>query len=202
MLTIKGIIAGLTLAVFVGPSFFYLVRVGVNRGFTSAASFAAGIFLSDATLVALMYFGFKDILNNALFQRGFSLVAGILILALGIKWSFGSTKMKKVKKLGLGSMPALFLKGFAINFLNPFTILLWIAVLATVGLSGSDSKEYLQFFVAALLTIFAMDILKAWYANVLGKWLTDKYLQIINRVVGVVFLALSLKLLWFFYQSF
>lgn len=201
MIVLKGILAGLILSVFVGPSFFYLVRVGVNKGFKSAAVFAAGIFLSDATMVLLMYLGFRDILDEPPFQRGFSLVAGSLIMALGIKWTFKKVNVHKVKKMAFASLPALFVKGFGINFLNPFTILLWITVLASVGLSSDDGKDYLLFFTAALLTIFGMDVLKAWYANALGKWLTERYLQYINRLLGIVFILLSFRFLWFFYST-
>jgi threonine/homoserine/homoserine lactone efflux protein len=200
ILVLKGILAGIILAVFVGPSFFYLVRVGVNKGFKAATIFASGIFASDATLVILMYLGFKDILNNEVFQKGFALVAGALILAMGIKWTFGKTRVKQIKKMGISSLPALFIKGFALNFLNPFTILLWITVLATVGLSNADGKDYLTFFLAALLTIFTMDILKAWYANVLGNILNEKLLGNINRILGIIFIVMSIRFLWFFYE--
>ena len=49
----EGIALGLFLALFIGPSFFYLIQVGITKGFKSAAFFALGIALSDLALLIL-----------------------------------------------------------------------------------------------------------------------------------------------------
>jgi len=198
---LQGIGVGLLLMLFVGPSFFYLIRVGISKGFASAFYFALGIMLSDLVLLTLIIKGLSRYFDNPVFQQVFSVVAGVLIVGIGIHALISKAKISATSFDAKAHQKAWYaLKGFGINILNPFTVMLWIAVIGTVELKNDYSATEYQVFVAAVLgTILVMDSLKAYLANYLGKILTQSMLTRVNRVLGFVFLVLGFRLLYHFY---
>ena len=50
---LSGITFGLALALMVGPVFFALIQTSLHEGFRAGSFFATGVFISDASLIAL-----------------------------------------------------------------------------------------------------------------------------------------------------
>jgi threonine/homoserine/homoserine lactone efflux protein len=205
LLLLKGFLVGLILMLFVGPSFFYLIRIGITQGFAHAASFAFGVILSDLFLLLIIIRGLSGYFESVYFQMIFSLIAGLLILTIGV--------LSLVKKMGIPQKDQIdkpikrhertwfVVKGFGINILNPFTALVWITVIGTVEIKWAfTSQEYPVFIGGVLLTVFSLDVLKAYLANYLGKLINEKTLRNVNRILGIVFLVLGFRLLYHFYQ--
>lgn len=207
---IKGIQAGVILALMAfGPSFFYMIRVGIKKGFKEAALFALGIALSDVLMIVLILLGLGPFFKLPIVQEVFSLVTGCAILVLGIVYLFrkphvpaenGAENKRKVIDLPFYMYT---IKGFSINLLNPFTFLIWVAVTSTIVVNTSFTNiEFAEFFVAVIAVILFFDVLKAYFANWLGKVITDKVLHIIDRCLGVVFILLSFRLFYHFVELF
>ena len=54
MIYLQGVLYGITLALLIGPVFFALLRVSIERGFTSGAWMALGIAVSESFIIALV----------------------------------------------------------------------------------------------------------------------------------------------------
>jgi threonine/homoserine/homoserine lactone efflux protein len=197
---LEGVLVGAFLMLFTGPSFFYLIKVGISKGFTSAAFFAAGIFLSDILLVSVIFFGISNFYDEAWFQKSFSLGAGLIILSIGISMLTKRPKEVLEKKVETGVNNVYYLlKGFGINAMNPFTFMVWVGVLGALGLQKEYSNnEYLLFFIGILSTIFFTDLSKAYLANKLGGLLNNRLIFRINRILAFVFIVLGIRLLYYF----
>lgn len=203
-LIFKGVFVGFILMLFVGPSFFYLIRVGITYGFRSAAGFALGIIISDLLFLVLIIRGLSDYFDNLLFQQVFSLCAGIMILLIGIyslvkkiNLHIDTLEEKSAKKDIFGY----FIKGLLINSLNPFTFMVWLAVIGSVELKWNlNSSEYPIFVGSLLITVFCLDVLKAYGANYLGRIINAKTLSAVNRILGGIFIFLGCRLLYHFYK--
>lgn len=197
---IEAFVLGLFLMLFVGPSFFYLVKVGIEKGFSSAAFFALGIVVSDLLFVLIIVFGLGHLLNSLIFKQIFSIAASVVIFGIGIKLLFFnkvSITPKTIDKL----KPAQFaLKGFAINIINPFSFMIWFGVLGTISLKRDFSSNQLGIFIGVLLaTILLADFAKALAANYIGSLINSKSMVLINKALGVIFIVLSFRLFYFFY---
>jgi len=83
----EGIILGLLLAFSLGPGFFALINTGIIHGFKSGAALAIGIFLSDLTLVVLIFIllalGAQGILSSQKSQSFIGVVGGIVLIVYG-----------------------------------------------------------------------------------------------------------------------
>lgn len=196
---------GFVLTVFIGPSFFYLIKVSLDKGFIPAVFFALGIILSDFAMIFLIFLGFSELLESRLFQEIFSFSSGIVLIALGVISLFKQRLSSNVSPI-FDSNHMLFwytLKGIVINGLNPFTFMIWIGIVGGVGVHQNyGTKELKVFFMGLLSVILCADILKAYLANRIKGLLNEKLIRRIQRVLAVIFIILGLRLILLFIKLF
>jgi threonine/homoserine/homoserine lactone efflux protein len=202
MVIIEGIGTGLLLSLFIGPSFFYLIKISLIKGWFAAIRFALGIMLSDVILIGFINMGLSSLLENLMIQQVFAFFAGSIILVMGILSVWVPSKAVKTEEVTTtGSQLSFVVKGFSINFFNPFTIGVWVGVLGTLQMSYSKTDN-LEFFLATVVfTILLMDIAKAYSASYLSRKINDALLVKINRGLGAIFIILGLRLYWFLIET-
>lgn len=199
---VEGLKYGLFLMLLIGPSFFYMIGVGIREGFVKAFGFAIGIMISDVALILIIYLGLSQFFETEWFNRFFSLTAGVVLVVIGIQYLMMSGKEAQFDKRQNNlhkTFPAYIIKGVAINLINPFSIMLWIGVLGNVALrKGYEGDDFYYFAGGLVLTILLMDTLKAYAANGLSKILNERNMRRLDKALGVVFLILSVRFFYFF----
>ena len=198
----NGILFGLLLTLMIGPVFFALIQTSIERGFASGSSMALGIALSDAVYVFSASLGVAVLASSPSFQGWLGLVGGIIMLVFGI-----GNFQKKIKEdrshNSNSSGSNLFrqvVKGFLLNGINPFVLLFWFGVAALNYNFTLEQK--VAFFSGILLTVLLTDLLKAYTANKLRRWLTPKFMLRMNKLVGIALIIFSIKLFYFAYEIF
>ncbi len=209
MAVLEGIKYGLILTIMIGPSFFYLIRISLIKGFTKAVAFAVGILLTDILFVFSIFFGLSKLFQNTNLQIYASLVGGIILIVMGLQYLKSSkkhdTNLKDAPKsikynLGLFGYA---LQGILINGFNPFTIILWVGILASVMAEHQyKTNDFLLFAIGVLGVVVSSDMLKAFLANKIAKVLNERLLQIADRILGVVFIFLSIRFFYFFAENY
>lgn len=195
---LSGLTLGLALALSLGPSFFALIQTSTKRGFKPALALAFGIFLSDVLCVFLAYFGVAQFFDNPQNKLYIGLIGGTVLVMFGF---FSVFQKRKVEEGNLEvkavSLPLYATKGFFLNLLNPVVIGLWMACVVTV----SSNKEYefihiLLFFIISLATVFFTDVLKAYSANKISNYLSEKVLRIVSIIAGVILMISGLIMIY------
>ncbi len=197
-----GVLVGLILVLFVGPAFFYLIKVSLERGFLSASIFALGIIVSDLLLITLIYYGFSNVLESKLFQQIFSLSSGLVLIGLGFFTFAKDINKKKDLEIEKGHHPFwYFFKGMFINGINPFTLMIWLGVVGAVGVRQTYSEvEFRYFFMGLLSMILFADIIKAYFAHKIKLLLNDRLIRKVNRFLAIIFIVLGLRMILFFFD--
>jgi len=188
---IEGIILGLTLSVFFsfGPALVAEIQTSIHRGFWAAVLLAFGVFLSDASIVFLGFIGAVQIFENNKTILGF--IGGIILIIFGIVTyrrkavidvESNNSELKQKNPIFLTYI----LKGFFINFTNPFIWIFWMGVV--VGYTGSYGGVILTgvvFFTTTLGMVFMIDMLKIFSAYKVKKYIQTHNIVWINRFAGV-----------------
>jgi|SRR5688572_162794 len=200
----KGFALGMALCISIGPAFFALIQTSLKNGYQSGVALAVGIFLSDTACVALAYLGASSLFTKEENKTIIGVIGGTILLVFGI-YNFFQKKsiindeeeQIEIKKT---NVPIAVLKGFFLNILNPFVILLWIG---WVGLVSSN-KDYTHveltvFFSTTLITVLSTDILKALAADKIKKFLNARILMLVNRIVGLIMAGCGA---WMMYRVF
>ncbi len=197
---ISGIGLGLVLAMMVGPVFFALIQLSIDKGFVAAVLMALGVVVSDAIYILFAWFGSNLLDQNVYFEKGFGLMGGLLLIVFGV----ASILKKRPGALNkpVAHIPRhlpfrYFSKGFLLNSLNPFVFLFWLGVIGYVSLKESyDQLQVLVFFATTLGTIFSTDLLKAFVADKIRHYIKPNMLLWLNRIAGVALAVFGFKLLW------
>lgn len=89
---LKGIVLGVGLSFSIGPAFFALIQVGIQRGKMYGYAMAIGILLSDCTLIAISLLGFTSLLDNPDYTNYIGITGGIILVLYGIYSFFNPPK--------------------------------------------------------------------------------------------------------------
>jgi len=195
---ISGLLLGLALVFSVGPVIFTIIKLRINYGLASAFYFIGGVWLSDIFWVVTAN-AFSGLFESLItYKKPIGIAGGIFLISLGtyyliFKKYHSKEELDKGIKIGNATHARLFITGFLINTLNPGVIALWFAA-ATKSLSNTYDERVLIFSICLLLNMSA-DMLKINLAGKLRKKLTDKNINIINRVSGLMFVIFGALLI-------
>jgi threonine/homoserine/homoserine lactone efflux protein len=198
MVFVEGFLVGLGMIIFIGPVFFTLLRSSLAYGVMAGMMVAAGIFFSDVVCVVLCSFGAIPFFEDPNNQFWLAIGGSIVLFALGLRYILRpNVDTSSGLKLELGHYSTYFVKGFVVNFFNPFVFLVWIGVIGMARYKYGPDLELWIFLGAALLAILITDSTKVLFAHRIKKFIQPNYLLKAYRIIGVVMLAFGFRLLWF-----
>ncbi len=196
----EGVVLGITLAFLVGPAFVSLIQTSVHRGFYAGVQFAAGISLSDITLIALSYVGLLQIYHSNQQYLAIGIIGGGIMISFGIitfnrKYSIPSNIHINLK-VKTGRFFKYFFKGYLLNIFNPFLLIFWVGVMGLVTTKYSiPSQEVNLFFTACVMAVFGTDLTKVLIARKIRAYLNIKVLTLLNRIVGGMLVLFGIVLI-------
>lgn len=196
---LKGISLGLLIALLVGPVFFLLIEVSLNKGFVQALFLAIGIALSDTTFIVLIYSGLAQFSENSTFTRYMGVGGGVILTIFGLFMMFKKAKENKSIEIQIEKKQRFkyFLKGFILNTLNPSVLFFWVGSVGLISTElGYQTKSVFLFFSCTIGTVFLTDLLKIQLAKRLLKATKPIIIQRFSQFSGLMMVAYGLKLLF------
>lgn len=201
---INGVLFGLLLAIMLGPVFFALIQNSIVKGFRAGIYMVLGIAVADTLYIFLMYFSVRLFRNNDVISMWLGIIGGAIILITGLISLFKKpvTKEEQVKTIKKG-FTRQFVKGFALNGINPFVLLYWLGVMTLVTKSYEYTKpDMVVFFVALIGTLLITDVAKVALARSLRKWITEKRMDMMNKIVGLALILFSIRLFYYAFEHY
>lgn len=196
---LQGIQIGLGLAILVGPLIVLLIQLSLEEGSLSSLCAALGIWLSDLLYIVLAHFGvgqLRSLIDHPSFEPLVGSIGGGILLLVGMSmWKRKPIQFRKTRKERKPRYWLAFLKGFGINFFNPFPVFFWSAV--SVGIVYEDQlsmNETIALYGGILGTIVVTDALKVFAARYLRRWLNPNHTQLVQRLGGGLLVIFGLFL--------
>jgi threonine/homoserine/homoserine lactone efflux protein len=195
---IEGYGIGLGMIVFIGPVFFFLLSSTLQGGLAAGLWVALGIILSDVVFVLLCSYGLHSFMSNPLHQQWISLLGGGLLMGFGLKYLLSTHEPE-----GTSSLPSpqhhawYFVKGFLINFVNPFVLMVWIG-LVNYGQQKHADDRFL-FIGGILLGIFTLDVGKVFLAKRIQSFINSPALRWTYRIVGIILIGFGIRMSCLFF---
>ncbi|MDQ3394843.1 MAG: LysE family translocator [Bacteroidota bacterium] len=202
---LNGIFFGFLLTILIGPVFFSLIQTSIERGFKSGMSMAVGISLSDSLYILIVYLGVSPFLENDTFKITLGVVGGFIMFCFGLYSILKPVPNHTVHKRVSGKSNAIkqIAKGFMLNGINPFVLIFWLGMVSmgTVKFNYS-SNETAIFFSGIIFTVFITDVIKAYVATMLRNLITIRFMQIMNRLVGIALFIFGFRLFYYAIESY
>jgi Putative threonine efflux protein len=201
---LQGIQTGLVLCIMLGPIFFALVQAGVERGMRAGLMVGLGIWISDLIFILSIFFGASFIVTVTEwegFKATFGAIGGLILIGFGIGMMF--TKSPPLPTIGEGRQEigartylGLWVKGFLINTVNPFTFFFWLSVMSLILLAEDSSDNYAYlFFIGVMGTIIFTDALKVALAKFIRRYMTNRHIHILRMVSGGALVVFGIVLM-------
>lgn len=187
---LEGILAGLSLAILMGPIFIVLVQTAIERGARAGISVGSGIWTSDFIIIGVFYYflkELKEILDNPEFIFWFGAIGGLIMVFFGIYLTSKKTRLDyhRVSISGVRFL-GYWTKGFLVNTINPFTFIFWMGFITSFVIARKlDYHDTSYLLGSVLATIIVTDSLKVILAKMIRKKLNEKLLARINLVAGI-----------------
>jgi len=191
---IEGFGIGLAMIIFVGPVFFLLLNSSFQYGVKAGISVALGIIVSDIVCVVLCYYGLSSFMTASQNQFWIGIIGSIILLGLGINYLFKRVYITNELPMVSRKLSTFFIKGFSVNFFNPFVFVVWIGVFRYGQEKYNDITSVFMFLLAVLVGILTTDLLKVFLSEKLKKFISEYRLKIFFRITGIVLLAFSFRL--------
>lgn len=202
----EGIKVGLILSSMIGPIFFALVQTSVEEGFRAGTMVGLGIWISDLIFISCVYFALNFV-SKLVNTDHFALYLGwggsitLFIFGLGVLLTPPKANWQ-ISAARFSSYWALWLKGFLVNTINPFTFFFWLGLSTTVVIQGAlNPIQVIQYFGGILGTIVLTDFTKVALAKKIRTYMRPIHLLWMRRISGgalIVFaVALLIRVIWF-----
>lgn len=197
-LIFSGIGMGIVLSFLTGPAFFALIKISIEKGFQAGVSLALGVVLSDFIYLIITLFGSSFLKFENEYRVAIGIVGSLILFCIGSYYIFKKVEIDYQKINCPKRKFGYFLKGFFMCIFNPFILLYWISVTSGIYSLNGEVKpnEMIPFFGSILLTLFGMDVLKAHFAYKLRYRITQKSIQRLNRIAGIIIIIFAFKLVY------
>lgn len=199
-LILEGILLGLSLAVLLGPIFVALTQTAVQKGIRAGIWVGTGIWVSDViAILASWYFVVEvnQFIQNDAYKGLFGLAGGVILASTGLitffqKHTHDLETTEFSSKHGLGY----FVKGFAVNFINPFTFVFWTGVAGHyAGVRHLASSEVMVLFSSVMGIIIMTDTIKVFLSGWIRHKLTLRHLVLLSKVAGSLLVIFGIILI-------
>lgn len=195
----EGVMLGLTLSILLGPIFVALTQTGIKHGIKAGLSVGTGIWVSDILVISVGWFFIKQLDSMAKhpsFQLWMGMVGGIILITFGILSILNKHKKDdQTKAFSARTYFGYFTKGFAVNFINPFTFVFWLGVMSTYVLGkGINGMETILLFGGIMATIVLTDSLKVILAKLIRSRMKHHHIILFSRIAGVMLIIFGITL--------
>jgi threonine/homoserine/homoserine lactone efflux protein len=201
MTFIIGTLLGLSTLLFIGPVFFYLVKSSLEDGFKAGVYVSLGVLVGDIICALLAIYGFSDSFTAPENLRWIALIGGLVLFVFGLQYLIKpSIKETSTTPISGKKSSVYFIKGFMINFLNPFVFGVWFGFYSLTKSKLVDENLVVISLCITLVVILITDIMKAYYAQKLKLLLQERMLKVIFRIIGVVMIGFGIRLALVFFK--
>jgi threonine/homoserine/homoserine lactone efflux protein len=192
---IYGLGAGLLMSILLGAIFFLLINQSLKNGYKSAFPIALGVITIDAIFVILAILFTSQITS---FLESYSShingIGGLVLIGFGIV-QFVQEYKKEKNTIEKGS---LYMTALSINLTNPANAAWWLSLYSIAPMSTYTLDSKVIFGVGAILGIFFTEVAIAYAAHFLKTFLSIAMIERVNKVVGIAFIFLGLRLCFSF----
>ncbi len=144
----KGLATGLVLQLAMGPVFFYIINLALQKTFFDGLAGAIAVALVDYLYTALGAVGVGTLLENRKTKKVFGIVSSIVLAIFGIiiTRSAISEGVATAVHLSTTNLFSSFTSVFFLTLSNPLTIVLYSGLLTAKGIEYNYSKRELFIF--------------------------------------------------------
>lgn len=187
---INGLLTGLVLQTAIGPVFFFIINIALQRGFYNGLAAVIAVTLVDYFYITFAVFGIGKLLKNKKVKKVFGFVSSIVLIIFGIiiiKGVISHSVLANVATVNATTILASFTATFLLTISSPMTIVWYTGIFTAKAVEYNYSKRELFIFglsvgLATLLFMGSSVIIFSFIKNAVPVLL----IQTLNVIVGAL----------------
>ena len=183
----NGLLTGLTLQLAIGPVFFYIVNLELQKSIFDGFAGVLGVTSVDYIYITLAILGIGSLLKNKKFKNIFGAVSSFVLIIFGllILQSALSAGMKQLDSTSTSNLLQSFSSVFLLTISSPMTIVFFTSLFTAKAVEYSYTKKELYLFglgtgFATFLFMGSSVVIFSLIRNAVPTIL----IQILNGIVG------------------
>ncbi len=190
----KGLLIGAAVSAPVGPIGLLCINRSLTEGRVRGFVSGLGAATADMVFCIIAGFGFTFV-SRFLDEQAvwISFVGACGLVFLGLRIFFSKPEEKSCANTG-GDLAHIYLSTFALTLINPVTILFFVAVFTSLGvtLSREDYPSLTLLIVGVLAGAVLWWFLLTGCVSLLHRRLTQETIRWVNRISGTIVMVLGL----------
>jgi len=190
MIFLDGFLTGLILQIAIGPVFFYILNLTLQRSLMDGLFAVLAAVLVDYLYITLSILGVGKLLERSRNKRILGTLSSIVLLIFGglmIQSAIGGYSDPANTSQEVGNHLSSFMNTFMLTISSPLTIIFWTSLFTSKAIEkGYSRKELVPFgFASGLATLIFLGLVVTGISY-LKLVIPVNLIQILNIVVGVI----------------
>jgi threonine/homoserine/homoserine lactone efflux protein len=194
-----GVVVSFIATIPVGPVNLAVMQAAINSGRIAGYKVAAGSAFSEWIYCLMALMGLSVLLTGDAIKFYIQICSVPILLILGI------LSLRSEKEIQLGEASKIiefknnFLLGVVLNLLNPFLLPFWLGMstyMRNQDLISGDTLELVFFSVGVYVGTFTTQAILVNLSTYWKNIFDPKVRQLINKIIGVVFIVFGVFMLW------
>ena len=195
----NGLLTGLTLQLAIGPIFFFIINLSLQKTFFDGFAGVLGVTLADYTYIFLAIFGIGKVLEHKKTKKIFGNVSSIVLILFGAFIIKGIIEGVHINNAVSSSTSILtsFSSVFLLTISSPLTIVLFTSIFAAKTLELKLTKKELLLFGlgTGFATFLFMGLSMTLFSLIKGT-IPVILVQMLNVIVGCLLIGYGGLRLW------
>jgi threonine/homoserine/homoserine lactone efflux protein len=183
----NGLLTGLALQMAIGPVFFFIINLTLQKTILDGFAGVIGVTLADYFYITLAIVGVGKLLEHQRVKKIFGVISSIVLTIFGLMIIKGATNMNLSTSAVINSANVFssLISVLLLTLSSPLTIVMWTSLFATKTLEHNYTKKELFVFglSTGLATFMFMGATVILFSLVRGT-IPIILIQILNVVVG------------------
>jgi threonine/homoserine/homoserine lactone efflux protein len=189
---LNGFLTGLILQIAIGPVFFFILNVALQRTLIDGWIAIIAVTLVDYFFIALAVLGVGKLLEKPRMKLASGVIGSLVLILFGILMMStdpGSPMGRADRMVEPGHLSS-FLSAFALTISSPLTIVFWTSLFATKAIeNGYDRRQLVVFGIAAGWATLIFLGASVTLLSIIRASIPASLLTILNTGVGVLLIV-------------
>jgi threonine/homoserine/homoserine lactone efflux protein len=190
---LRGLSTGLILQIAIGPVFFFLANLALQKSLIDGLFAVAAVTIVDYLYIALAIAGIGKLLEKKKIKKTLGTISSIVLIAFGFYMAISISNSVNIS-LTINDPSSNLFKSFISAFLltisSPLTILFWTSVFAARSVEYSLSKKELVIFglSAGFATPLFLSV-SIFIITILKTLISPLIVQLANMLVALILIG-------------
>lgn len=188
----NGLLTGLVLQLAIGPVFFFIINLTLQRTIFDGLIGALAVSLGDLSYITLSILGVGKLLENKKIKKIFGIISSIVLIIFGIIIikSIANAGMSSATIANSRNLFSSFISVFILTISSPMTIIFFTSIFTAKALEYNYTRK--ELFIFGLGTGFATFLFMATsvivFSLIKGS-VPILLIQILNTIVGCLLIG-------------